>query len=163
MKILLLSDSHGYIDDTILSHAKNVDEIWHAGDIGNLSLFESLSSCAPVCAVYGNIDGADIRIRASEFLLFEREGLRIFMTHICGYPGRYSAVALQYIKQYTPGLIVGGHSHILKVMKDSKHNALYMNPGAIGKSGFHMVRTMLRFHIVKGVPQQLELIEYNKQ
>ncbi|WP_203293476.1 metallophosphoesterase family protein [Luteirhabdus pelagi] len=161
-KILLLSDTHSYVDDTILKHAKAADEVWHAGDIGETSVTDALQKVAPLRAVYGNIDGTDIR---KEFPLHQRftcEGVAVWITHIGGYPGRYDKRIRDEIRKNPPKLFICGHSHILKVMPDKKLGLLHMNPGAIGKHGFHKVRTMLRFEVDKGRIDNLEVIEYER-
>lgn len=158
-KILLLSDTHSYIDDHICNHAAAVDEVWHAGDIGDLKVTDTLKKIRPLRAVYGNIDDTKAR---GEFPLnnrFDCEGLDILITHIGGYPGRYSPAIRDMIRENPPGLFICGHSHILKVMPDRKLGLLHMNPGAIGKHGFHKVRTMLRFTVAKGEVNNLEVIE----
>ncbi len=158
-KFLLLSDTHGTFDDFIEKYAVDVDEIWHAGDFGNLQTVEALEALAPLRGVYGNIDGAEIRRIFPEYAFFDVEGLKVLMLHIGGYPGRYSKRARELIRQYKPDLFISGHSHILKVMPDKKHGLLHMNPGAAGKSGFHKVRTMIRFDIQEGKPVNLRVIE----
>lgn len=158
-KILLLSDTHGFIDDQILKFVKQADEIWHAGDIGNIAVADEIKKHKPIRAVYGNIDDAVIR---SEFPLdnrFKCEDLDVWVTHIGGYPNNYDARIRQKIKENSPGLFISGHSHILKVMFDKKLNLLHMNPGAAGKSGFHTVRTMLRFSVIGKEIKDLEVIE----
>lgn len=159
MKILLLSDTHGHIDDRILTYAKEADEIWHAGDIGDLKVTDALKGIAPLKAVYGNIDSAAIR---KEFPLNQRflcEKVDVWITHIGGYPGKYSPAIRAEIKQNPPKLFISGHSHILKVMFDKSLNLLHMNPGAVGKYGFHKIRTMLRFKIEEDKIFDLEVIE----
>lgn len=161
-KILLLSDTHGYIDERILAYAEKADEVWHAGDIGDLQVTDALSALKPLRAVYGNIDDQKIR---GEFPLNNRfvcEGVDVWITHIGGYPGRYSPAIREEIKQNPPALFICGHSHILKVMPDRKLNLLHMNPGAIGIHGFHKVRTMLRFTVDKGKIDNLEVIEIKR-
>ncbi|MDN6310102.1 MAG: metallophosphoesterase family protein [Flavobacteriaceae bacterium] len=163
MKILLLSDTHSYIDDTILKYAKTADEIWHAGDIGTLEVTDALKKYAPVRAVFGNIDSADIR---KEFPLHQRfkiQGLDIWITHIGGYPKRYSTVIKEMIRQNPPDLFISGHSHILKVMRDQKLKLMHMNPGAAGIHGFHQERTMLHFEINGGRLESLNLIKLGKR
>ncbi len=161
-RILLISDTHNYLDATILSHAENADEIWHAGDIGSLELLEKLQNIKPVHAVWGNIDGQDVRIRVPKIAQFECEGLKIMMTHIGGYPGKYEPSARTQILDYKPNIFISGHSHILKVMNDPKLGLLHMNPGAIGKTGFHQKRTMIEFEINNGIPQNLAVVECNR-
>ena len=161
-KILLLSDSHGYMGEEILKHIRSCDEVWHAGDIGDLTVTDAIKKLKPLRAVYGNIDGTEAR---SEFPLhqkFKIEGIEVWITHIGGYPNRYSKNVREAIKDECPDLFISGHSHILKVMQDRKLNLLHMNPGAIGKHGFHKVRTMLRFCIANGKIKQLEVIEFKR-
>ncbi len=161
-KILLLSDTHSYMDEHILKHAANADEIWHAGDIGDLAVTDALQKKAPLKAVYGNIDDTTIR---NEFPLNNRffcENVDVWITHIGGYPGRYSPAIREEIRANPPRLFICGHSHILKVMPDKKLNLLHMNPGAIGKHGFHNVRTMLRFTIDGSKIDNLEVIEVKR-
>ncbi|MCW5519294.1 metallophosphoesterase family protein [Aureitalea sp. L0-47] len=159
-KILLLSDTHSFIDNAILKHVKEADEVWHAGDIGSISVSDALKELKPLRAVYGNIDNAEIR---GEFPLHNRfmcEGVDVWITHIGGYPGRYSPAIRGDIKKDPPRLFITGHSHILKVMNDKKLGLLHMNPGAIGKHGFHKVRTMLRFTLTGANIGNLEVIEF---
>ena len=162
-KILLLSDTHSYVDDPILKYARQADEIWHAGDIGDLAVTDTLKKIKPLRAVYGNIDNAEAR---SEFPLHQRfrcEEVEVWMTHIGGYPGRYSPGIRDEIRQNPPRIFISGHSHILKVMPDKKLNLIHMNPGAVGKHGFHKVRTMLRFEIDGKAIQNLEVIEFDRR
>ncbi len=162
-KILLLSDTHGYIDAQILKFVKQADEVWHAGDIGDISVTDTIKEIKTLRAVYGNIDGKEAR---AEFLLdnkFEVEGVTVWMTHIGGYPGKYHSRLREALKRTPPKLFICGHSHILKVQFDKEINILHLNPGAAGKQGFHKVRTMLRFELVKGKIQNLEIIELAKR
>tara|TARA_Y100000588_G_scaffold381132_1_gene466242 strand:+ start:1088 stop:1579 length:492 start_codon:yes stop_codon:yes gene_type:complete len=161
-KILLLSDTHSYIDNQILKHAKAADEVWHAGDIGDLAVTDALKKVAPLHAVFGNIDDHEIR---KEFPLNNRficEGVDVLITHIGGYPGRYSPAIREELRANPPKLFICGHSHILKVMPDKKLKLLHMNPGAIGKHGFHKARTMLRFTVDQGKIDNLEVIEMKR-
>ena len=161
-KILLLSDTHGYMGEDILKHIRSCDEVWHAGDIGDLKVTDAIKKLKPLRAVYGNIDGAEAR---SEFPLHQKfniEGIEVWITHIGGYPNRYSKNIREAIKDECPDLFISGHSHILKVMQDRKLDLLHMNPGAIGKHGFHKVRTMLRFCVANGKIKQLEVIEFKR-
>lgn len=158
-KILLLSDTHGHIDERILYYAQQADEIWHAGDIGSLNITDQLKAIKPLKGVYGNIDNAEIR---KEFPLNNRfmcEEVDVWITHIGGYPGRYSPAIKNELRQNPPKLFISGHSHILKVMNDKNLNLLHMNPGAAGKQGFHKKRTMLRFKIDAKNIAGLEVIE----
>ena len=162
-KILLLSDTHSYIDDTILKYAAQADEVWHAGDIGDLSVTDAIKKIKPLRCVYGNIDSSEARL---EFPLHNRflcEGVSVWITHIGGYPGKYNPAVREEMVLNPPKLFICGHSHILKVMFDKKHNLLYMNPGAAGKSGFHQIRTMLRFVVDGDKIKDLEIIEIEKR
>ena len=161
-KILLLSDTHGYLDDKIIKYVNESDEVWHAGDIGKKEILNSLSETKPLKAVYGNIDGAAARIEFPLHQKFTVEGLKVWITHIGGYPNRYSKPIRDVIKFERPDLFISGHSHILKVMQDKKLNLLHMNPGAVGKHGFHKLRTMLRFKISKGEIKELEIVEFKR-
>ena len=159
-KILLLSDTHSYIDDRILDYAQQADEIWHAGDIGDISVTDKLAAIKPLRAVYGNID--DNKARA-DFPLNNRftvGGVDVLITHIGGYPGKYSPAIRNEIYSNPPKLFISGHSHILKVMPDKKLGLIHMNPGAVGKHGFQKVRTMLRFELNAGKIEDLEVIEF---
>lgn len=158
-KILLLSDTHSHIDDTILKYVRLADEVWHAGDIGDLSVTDTIKKIKPLRAVYGNIDDAKARL---EFPLHNRffcEGVDVWITHIGGYPGKYNQEIRSEIKQNPPKLFICGHSHILKVQFDKELNLLHMNPGAAGIHGFHQVRTMLQFEIDGDKIQNLNVVE----
>ncbi len=161
-KILLLSDTHSYIDERILDYVKQADEVWHAGDIGNIQVLDALKKHKPVRAVYGNIDETNVRLECPENLLFELEGVKVLMTHIGGYPPKYVARVKQLIKEFKPKLYICGHSHILKVMPDPQFQLIHMNPGAVGKHGFQQVRTMLRFELNNGKIENLEVVEFKK-
>lgn len=162
-KILLLSDTHGHMDETILKYARQADEIWHAGDIGNLDVTDQLKKIRPLRGVYGNIDDHVIQKEFPEHNRFLCEEVDVWMTHIGGYPNKYNVRIREEIKQNPPKLFICGHSHILKVMSDKKLNLLHMNPGACGKYGFHHVRTMLRFVIDRDKISDLEVIELEKR
>ncbi len=161
-KILLLSDTHSYIDDTILKYVKQADEVWHAGDIGDLKVTDAIKQLKPLRAVFGNIDDAKTRVEFPENNRFMCEGVDVWITHIGGYPNRYDVRIREDIRKNPPKLFICGHSHILKVMPDKKLNLLHMNPGAAGKHGFHKTRTMLRFSIDGSKIDNLEVIEFNK-
>ena len=161
-RILLLSDTHGYMGPEIIKHAKASDQIWHAGDIGSLAVLEALEAIKPVKAVYGNIDDHTLRSAAPQDCVFKCEDVKVYMTHIGGYPGRYNGRVKNIIQAEKPKLFICGHSHILKVMSDKEHGLLHMNPGAIGKPGFHKVRTMLRFIIDGDYIADLEVIEFSR-
>lgn len=162
-KILLLSDTHSYIDDDILKYVKLVDEVWHAGDIGDLKVTDAIKNLKPLRGVYGNIDNAQIRVEFPEHNRFKCEDVDVWMTHIGGYPKAYNVRVRDEIRLNPPKLFICGHSHILKVMPDKKLHLLHMNPGAVGKHGFHKIRTMLRFTIDGSKIENLEVIEFNKR
>ena len=162
IRISLLSDTHSYIDKQILGFCENSDEIWHAGDIGNLGVTNKLSQVARVRAVYGNIDDTGIRSQWPLHQRFMCENVDVWITHIGGYPNRYSPNIHQDIIKNPPRLFISGHSHILKVMNDKKLGLLHMNPGAIGKHGFHKLRTMLRFKIEADRIFDLEVVELKR-
>ncbi len=158
-RIGLLSDTHGYLDEAILMHFADCDEIWHAGDFGNIAVADTLAAFKPLKGVYGNIDGQDIRAAYPEHLRFTCEAVDVWMTHIGGYPGRYSAQVKAAIQKDPPRLFICGHSHILKVIFDQKLQCLHLNPGAAGKQGWHKVRTLLRFSIDDDRIENLAVIE----
>lgn len=162
-KILLLSDTHSFIDEKILKYVRLADEVWHAGDIGDLVVTDEIKKLKPLRAVYGNIDNDKARL---EFPLNNRffcEGVDVLITHIGGYPGKYNQAIRDELKNNPPKLFICGHSHILKVQFDKTLNLLHMNPGAAGISGFHQVRTMLRFEIDGEQIKALEVIEMEKK
>ena len=162
-KILVLSDTHSYLDEKILKHVDWADEVWHAGDIGDLMVTDTLKKLKPLRAVYGNIDNNEARM---EFPLNNRfwcEEVEVLMTHIGGYPGKYNPAIRQELQMNPPKLFICGHSHILKVQFDKQLNLLHMNPGAAGIHGFHQVRTMLRFVIDGTTIKDLEIIEFEKR
>jgi len=163
MKIGLISDTHSYLDKTVFEHFKDVDEIWHAGDMGAHTVMDDLEAFKSVKAVWGNIDDTEMRHRYPEHNRFNCEGLDVWITHIGGYPGRYSSRVRTLLKEDPPGLFICGHSHILKVMPDKKLGLLHMNPGAAGHHGFHHMRTLLRFDIEEGRVKNLEVIELGKR
>lgn len=158
-KILLLSDTHSYIDEQILKFVKQADEIWHAGDIGDLHVTDTIKSLKPLRAVYGNIDDANARLEFPLDNKFTIENVTVWMTHIGGYPNKYNQRVREELQQNAPKLFICGHSHILKVQFDKKLNVLHLNPGAAGNHGFHKVRTMIRFTIDKEQIKDMEIIE----
>ncbi|MBP6091718.1 MAG: metallophosphoesterase family protein [Crocinitomicaceae bacterium] len=162
-KIGLLSDTHGYIDPKIYEYFKDVDEIWHAGDIGSIEVIDELKKFKPFRGVWGNIDDYNIRKEVPEFNRFLCEELEVLITHIGGRPGRFVPAALKEIQLQTPKLFICGHSHILLVKMDPQHNMLCMNPGACGFKGFHTVKTLLRFSVTKDRIHDLEVIELGKR
>ena len=162
-KVLLLSDTHSHMDTAILKYVKQADEVWHAGDIGDLKVTDALSAIKPLKAVHGNIDNHMIRKEFPEHQRFMCENVDVWITHIGGYPNRYNIRVREEIQRNPPKLFISGHSHILKVMHDKKLRLLHMNPGACGKHGFHQVRTMLRFTIDDEKIDNLEVIELGKR
>ena len=161
-KILLLSDTHGYVDDHMMKYVKESDEVWHAGDIGTTQVTDTISNQKPLRAVFGNIDNHELRLSFPEELLFECEDINIYMTHIGGRPGRYAKGISKKIKSIKPKIFICGHSHILKIQYDKVNQLLFINPGAIGKHGFHKVRTMVRFEIDKSDIKNMEVIEVKR-
>lgn len=162
IKIGLLSDTHCYVHPKIYDFFAECNEIWHAGDIGDIATADELNAFKPLKAVYGNIDGHIVRSSYPESLIFNCENVKVYMTHIGGYPDRYAKQVKDIIKLEAPNLFISGHSHILKVMYDKKHELLHINPGAAGKSGFHQVITLVRFCIDGINIKDLEIIELNK-
>ncbi|WP_396188318.1 metallophosphoesterase family protein [Flavobacterium sp.] len=162
-KILLLSDTHSHIDATILKYVNLADEVWHAGDIGDLIVTDTIKKIKPVRAVFGNIDNNEARLEFPLHNRFMCEGVDVWITHIGGYPDKYNVAIREDIKKNPPRLFICGHSHILKVQFDKKLNLLHMNPGAAGIHGFHQVRTMLRFEIDGDKIQNLEIVEIGKK
>jgi putative phosphoesterase len=164
LRIGLISDTHDFLDPQVFEVFKDVDEIWHAGDIGSLELCTRLKKFKPFYAVYGNIDNKEIRIEYPLNLVLQREGLTILLTHIGGYPGNYDPRARKQIEEIKPDIFICGHSHILKVMREVKYNnMLAMNPGAAGTQGFHKVKTVLRFTLNNKKVENLEAVELGKR
>ena len=159
MKIGLLSDTHGFLDPKVFKHFAEVDEIWHAGDIGTMEVLEALRDFKPTIAVWGNVDGGRLRQECSEGEIFEREGLRVLITHIAGKPPKYNKKVLELVRKYEPRVLICGHSHILKVMMDADNRLIFLNPGAAGKHGFHKVKTLLRFELDDKEIKNMEVIE----
>ena len=164
IKIGLLSDTHGFLDPKIFDLFNKVDEVWHAGDLGTIELCDTLKKFKPFHAVYGNIDGKEIRMDYPLNLVLEREGFKILMTHIGGYPGHYEPKARKKIEEVNPDIFICGHSHILKVMRDTKYNNMVtMNPGAAGVQGFHKMKTVLRFTLNNRKIENMEVVELGKR
>jgi len=161
--ILLLSDTHSFIDTQILKYVAQADEVWHAGDIGDLKVTDTIKALKPLRGVYGNIDDARARLEFPEHNRFFCEGVDVWITHIGGTPGRYNKLVREALRSHPPKLFICGHSHILQVKYDKKLELLFMNPGAAGKQGFHKVRTMLRFTIDGAQIKNLEIIELAKR
>jgi len=159
VRIGLISDTHGYLDPKIWKYLEEVDEIWHAGDVGDVSLIDDLKLFKPLRGVYGNIDATDVRMEFPEFNRFMIEDVEILMTHIAGKPGNYSKPLFAELQKKSPKLLVCGHSHILLVKMDPRYKMLWMNPGACGNKGFHQVKTLLRFSITGDKIHDLEVVE----
>lgn len=160
IRIGLISDTHGYFDPQLTELLTPCDEIWHAGDIGNVSVYQDLQKLnKPVISVYGNIDGNDVRQLSEETRIWQVENKRVCMTHIGGYPGKYPARVKQLLSDHKPDIFICGHSHILRVIYDKAYKLLYLNPGACGLEGFHKVRTALRFTIDPDAVKDMEVIE----
>ena len=159
----LLSDTHGCFDEKLYRFFENVDELWHAGDIGNIALADEMAAFKPLKAVSGNCDNWHVRTVYPEIQRFTEEGVDVLMMHIGGYPGNYTYAALQLIEKAPPKLFISGHSHILKVMNDKRFRLLHINPGAAGISGFHQVRTAVRFIIETGTIRDLEVGEWPRK
>jgi uncharacterized protein len=159
VRIGLISDTHGFLGDRVFEHFKDCDEIWHAGDFGTIEVADRLAAFKPLRGVYGNIDGKELRQTFPENLRFTIDGMDVWITHIGGYPDKYSPAVRKVIYDNPPGLFICGHSHILKVIFDKKINCLHLNPGAAGKQGWHKMRTLMRFAIEEGKVKDLEVIE----
>ncbi|MBQ2112897.1 MAG: metallophosphoesterase family protein [Bacteroidales bacterium] len=163
MFVGLISDTHGVFDEPFRDFLAPVDQIWHAGDFGGgLDLAASIASFKPLVGVAGNCDNYDLRYTHPLHRFFECEGMKVLMTHIGGYPGKYDPRARKLIDEYRPDIFVCGHSHILKVVRDTRRNMLVINPGAAGIQGFHIVRTALRFHIENGSLKDMEVFEVDR-
>jgi len=162
-KILLLSDTHGYVDEQMLRYVNEADEVWHAGDIGDIHVTDTISKLKPIRAVYGNIDGDQTRLQFPLDNRFKLENMNVWITHIGGYPNRYEKRVRENLKKASPDIFICGHSHILKIIYDKKYNLLHLNPGSAGKSGFHTVRTMIRFQLNASKIENMEIIELEKR
>lgn len=158
-RIGIISDTHNYLDEKVFDYFKDVDMIWHAGDIGTQEVTDKLKAFKPLYAVHGNIDGHELRAEFPENQLIDVEGCKIFITHIAGAVGKYNSRVVKIIQEQKPAILVCGHSHIVKVIKDINYNLLHINSGAAGIHGFHKMRTIIRFEIENGKPQKMELIE----
>ncbi len=163
-QIGLFSDTHGYLDPTLFRHFETCDEIWHAGDIGSISIVEDLRRFKPSRIVYGNIDSHEIRVRTAADLYFDIEGFSVWITHIGGYPPRYNPAVKKALKDNPPDIFVCGHSHVLRVMRDPAcGNLWYINPGAAGKEGFHHMRTAMKFTLDNGIIRDMAVVELGKR
>ena len=159
MKIGLMSDTHSLLDEKIFDYFKDVDEIWHAGDFGTEGVADALEKFKPLRGVFGNIDNQALRARFPENLRWQTEGVDVWMTHIGGYPNKYPARIKDVLKTHPPDLFICGHSHILKIMPDRDFNLIHINPGACGNEGWHKMKTLVRFDILQGKIQNVEVIE----
>ena len=162
-KIGLLSDTHGFLDEKLFSLFSSCDEVWHAGDIGDIAVSDTLAKFTPLRAVYGNIDGTKVRSSFPEEIIFKIEEVKIFLIHIGGYPGNYFPGIKEKLTEHKPDIFICGHSNILKVIRDEKYNLLHINPGAAGKHGMHKIRTAIRFEIDGKKIQNLEVIELGER
>ena len=158
-KIALISDTHGLVKDDVIEHIRDCDEIWHAGDFGGIKVVEQLEAIGDLRAVYGNIDDNLVRKACPLDLLFECEGVKVFMTHIGGYPGRYYRRVRELLDSYKPDLYICGHSHICKIMKDEKRSLIHINPGACGVRGFHKIRTIVLFDCENSRIKNVRIVE----
>lgn len=158
-RIGLISDTHGFLHDDVAKHFAHCDEIWHAGDFGNIELADKLRALKPLRGVYGNIDGQDIRVQFPEQIVFMCEEVKVMIRHIGGYPPNYNTETKKELALHQPQLFIDGHSHILKIMFDDKRNCLHMNPGAAGKQGWHKVKTLIRFVVDGKEMKDCEVIE----
>ncbi len=162
-RIGLISDTHGYLDEKVIKHFEQCDEIWHGGDFGSLDVATALQAYKPLRGVYGNVDGKEIRAEFPEVARFACEEVKVRIVHIGGYPGKYSPLARAEILSYRPKIFISGHSHILKIMYDEKQDCLHLNPGAAGKQGWHKVRTLIRFTIDGSDIRNCEVVELGKK
>ena len=158
-KIGLISDTHGFFDPKVKNHFAEVDEIWHSGDIGEQSVLQKLQDLKPVKVVFGNIETPEMQRELPEIYIESIEGLKFLMIHIAGRPGRYAKGLTSLLKKEKPDVLICGHSHILRVERDPKHELIYINPGAAGQHGFHRKRTLIRFEIGGGQLNNMEVIE----
>ena len=162
-RIGLISDTHGFLDENVFKHFENCDEIWHAGDFGDIQIAKRIKEKKSLKGVYGNIDGQDIRTEFPEQLVFMCEGVKVMMRHIGGSPPKYNPETRKEILLHQPQLFISGHSHILKVMYDEKISCLHINPGAAGKQGWHKVRTIISFAIDGKDMKDCKVIELGKK
>lgn len=162
-RIGLISDTHGHLDPQVFEHFKECDEIWHAGDIGNKKVYNEIAAFKPLRAVYGNIDGQELRAICPEDNWFMCEDLQVWITHIGGYPPRYNKRVKEVLKNKVPDLFICGHSHILKIIKDPKLDLLHINPGAAGIQGFHRTKTLVRFSVEGKSLKNMQVIELGKR
>lgn len=163
MKIGVMSDTHGWVAPAVYEHFADVDEIWHAGDAGSVDVITELETFRPLRAVWGNIDGFEVRRATQEYLFFRAGSKKVLIIHVGGYPGHYAPRALELIRELKPDIFVCGHSHICKVIYDKSHKMLCINPGAAGKTGMHHVMTLLRFTVEGDTLSEMEVIEFGNR
>lgn len=163
MKVGVISDTHGHLDPNILNYFRDCQQIWHAGDVGNIEILDRLKEAAELKAVYGNIDDNTVRTSAPEHNFFKVGNVKILITHIAGTPPRYNPGVKKILAEKTPDILVCGHSHILKVMRDPANNLLFINPGAAGVHGFHKIRTLITFEINSDKIENMNVIELGKR
>ncbi len=163
MRIGLLSDTHNFLDESIYKYFEECDEIWHAGDIGSIEIADKLTNFKVFRAVCGNIDEPSLRRKYPEELIFETQGLKVFIIHIGAYPPRYNKNIRNRLDEINPGLFICGHSHIAKIINDPERKLLHINPGAAGRQGFHHMRSIIRFSISEGKIENIQLIELGKR
>lgn len=163
VKVGLISDTHGFLDDAVFKQFDQCDEIWHAGDFGSAEIADKLKDFKPLKGVYGNVDGYDIRSCYPEKLVWNCEGVKVYMIHIGGHPGRYAPNIKPDLLANTARLFISGHSHILKIIYDDRISCLHMNPGAAGKQGWHKIRTIVRFSIDGPLIKDCEVIELGRR
>ena len=162
-KIIILSDTHSYLDPRLKKHIKSADIVWHGGDIGNISVIDEIKEMKPIIAVYGNIDDNIVRLEYPKNQVFKIHGKKIVITHIAGHPNRYRPDAMELIEREKPDVFICGHSHVLKVMFDHKLQHLHINPGACGKHGFHKIQTAIKLIINnEGTFENFEIIELER-
>lgn len=162
-RIGLISDTHNYLDEQVFKYFEECDEIWHAGDIGNIALMDKLAAFKPVRAVYGNIDDHIVRKEYPEVLVFELEGVKIYMEHIVGAVGTYNKKTQKLLLQHQPKVLICGHSHLLVVKYIPNLDILHINPGAAGVHGWHKMRTILRFTLDQGKVKDMEVVELGER
>jgi putative phosphoesterase len=163
MRIVLFSDTHGFLDDALIAGCRDCDEIWHAGDFGTAEVLDGLKEVGRVRGVFGNVDGPELRSQVPEDLEWSSGSLRFYMTHIGGYPGRYDPRARRELEQRKPDVFICGHSHVVRVVRDQKLGLLHLNPGASGHAGWYTERTAMRFEILEGRIEQLEVLALGKR
>ncbi len=161
-RVGVISDTHSSTHERVFEFLKDCDEIWHAGDIGNLQTLKKISDFKPTVAVFGNCDDAEVMRHTQKYAAFTCENKKVLMTHIGGYPGRYPPHIQQILREKKPDIFIAGHSHILKVIYDKKFQFLFLNPGAAGQYGFHKSITCLRFSIDKDTISDMQILDVER-